>query len=552
MKKLFAILASALTLFALASCNPEDPEKPDDNKQPDKVIPTLTLSAANISVAGIDGESFAVVDMAAKTIKINLEYVDKENARALTVSFLGLPEGVTAQYQKTFDYSNGATQTVAFNYEEEKIAEFVMGVVVAAPDPKFVTLTVGGRNAISGEAHLPLSTDLSSLAVDFTVSPAGTVVTVGGEEVATGDELDFSDKVNGVTFTLTCGEVVNTLNVKVVSSGISSVTRVWGHYVAPTTVEDTWFQTVANDFQMADHWLRTCALDNQYVYLAQHKGGVAAGAYVLNLLDGSLVGRLSTEGISEGTHITSAIRTIPDGDGGFKILECNLIAGEGTLKVYKWDDKDSAPSVVLSYNHTKADRLGDKMGVWGTWKDGVISFLSKEGNPKTLYLFNIKDGVVSATPTAADLGNLNSFGQAYYYSDSEIMVNSVGTKPVVFSVSGDTYTNAVVNDAMGTSDQGFNFFTFNFQKYMAFVRLNLADGDLRIMSLDGETLADSIENLDVDHVKKYGLGDPEEFPVGTGSVPNSLADCAVREIGGETYIVAVVADAGVSLFKLER
>ena len=75
------------SMFAFASCGPDNPDTPD-NPDPGKQTPTLTLSAANIDVSGIDGDYMAVVDNAAKTIKISLEYADKENAKALTVSFL--------------------------------------------------------------------------------------------------------------------------------------------------------------------------------------------------------------------------------------------------------------------------------------------------------------------------------------------------------------------------------------------------------------------------------------------------------------------------------
>ena len=91
MKKFLTLLAMA-SMFAFASCGPDNPETPD-KPDPDPVIPTLTLSAANIDVTGIDGDYMAVVDNATKSIKISLEYADKENAKALSVSFVKLPEG---------------------------------------------------------------------------------------------------------------------------------------------------------------------------------------------------------------------------------------------------------------------------------------------------------------------------------------------------------------------------------------------------------------------------------------------------------------------------
>lgn len=561
MKKYFAILASALTVFALASCGdkpvtPDTPDNPDPGK---KDIPALTLSAANIDVTGIDGDYMAVVDNAAKTIKISLEYADKENAKALTVSFLNIPQGFTTEYQKTFNYADGATQTVTFMYGEEKAAEYVMSVSIGAADPKFVTLTVGGVDAMSGTVQLASAASLSHLAVEFTVDPAETQVTVGGAAIESGAELDFSDKMNGVTFTLTVGEATKTHNVKVITSGIRKATRVWAHYVQPKNVDDDWFQTVATDLPFENKWwLRSGAMDNNYIYIAQHQGA-ATPTYVLDLLDGSIVGRLSIEGVAGGTHQTSCVRTIPDGDGGYKILQCNLVINaDGVLKIYKWDNKDSAPSVALSYQNVDGLRLGDKFGVFGTWKKGEITFTPNTGNPRKLYIFAIENGVINATPTVVNLSGVDAgtYAQIYRYSDTEFVFSAAGLRPILYTASGSEYTKALDFDTtvFGSTEEGINFFSFNDQAYMAFARLtgDLCDCSLRIMALKGETIKQAIENIDGNSVFTYGLSDPEEFPIAGHKSGNSLADCTVREINGETYILALSEGAGISLFKLEE
>lgn len=564
MKKYFAILASALTVFALASCGdkpvtPDTPDNPDPGK---KDIPALTLSAANIDVTGIDGDYMAVVDNAAKTIKISLEYADEENAKALTISFVNIPQGFTTEYQKTFNYADGATQTVTFKYGEETAAEYVMSVSIGAADPKFVTLTVGGVDAMSGTVQLASAASLSHLAVEFTVDPAETQVTVGGAAIESGAELDFSDKMNGVTFTLTVGEATKTHNVKVITSGIRKVTRVWAHYVQPKNVDDDWFQTVATDLPFENKWwLRTGAMDNNYIYIAQHQGA-ATPTYVLSLADGSLVGRLSIEGVNVGAHKTSCVRTIPDGEGGYKILQCNLVGGntgnKENLTVYKWDDKDSAPTVALSYANTDDLRLGDKMGIYGTWKKGEITFTPSTGNPRKLYIFTIENGVVNATPTVVSLSGVDSgtYSQIYRYSDTEFVFSAAGARPMLYAADGNEYNKTLDFDTtvFGSTEEGINFFTFNDQPYMAFARLtgDLCDCSLRIMALKGETIKQAIENIDGNSVFTYGLSDPEEFPIAGHQSGNSLADCTVREINGETYILALSEGAGISLFKLEE
>ena len=332
------------------------------------------------------------------------------------------------------------------------------------------------------------------------------------------------------------------------------VTRIWGHYVQPKNVEDDWFQTVTTDIPFGNYWLRSCAMDDQYLYLAQHRG-TASPAYVLSLADGSLVGRLNIEGVSGGTHALSCIRTIPDGNG-YRILETNLAIG-GVLKVYSWENKDSKPTVVLEYNNTDGLRLGDKMTVLGTWQDGELWFLPSTNDPRNLYKFSIKNGVINPTPTIGELSGFDkgSYGQAYKYSDTEMVASAAGRRPILYTVSGNTYTKVLDFDTnlFSPLDEGINFFTFNDQKYMAFARLTLdiCDCSLRIIPITGETLQAAIEGWDGRGVFSYGLSDPEEFPIVGYKSGNQLCDCIVREIGGKIFIAAMSDGAGISLFKIE-
>ena len=298
-------------------------------------------------------------------------------------------------------------------------------------------------------------------------------------------------------------------------------------------------------------------MDDQYVYLAQHQGA-AFPAYVLSLANGELVGRLNIEGVSVGTHQLSCIRTIPDGDGGYKILQCNLQAGSAALKVYKWDNKDAKPSVALEYTNVDGNRIGDKMEVSGTWKNGQISFLSSNGSPRKVYLFTISNGVVNTTPMVIPVPDYSSgsYGQIYKYSDAEFVISAAGARPKIYTVSGANITPGLdfSSELFSATDEGFNFFTFNDQKYMAFARLtgDLLDCSLRIIALNGDTLTSAVEAIDGKNVFTYGLSDPNEFPISGYKSGNSLCDCIVREVGGETYVVAMSEGAGVSCFKLEK
>ena len=223
MKKItfFAALAAAA---AVLSCNPD--EKPNDQK-PEEV--KFSLSENNIQISGLEKEYVVNVDNAKAAVDIYADYLDADNIKALDISFTGLEEGVTVAYEQVFNYAQGS-QKVTFTKKEKEFV-YSFSVTLGEPSPEFTSLSVAGVAVAGGEVKLSSAVKLAECVVEFAVSPAETKVFVDNAEIESGDPVDFSDKVNGVTFTLKCASVTKEVNVKAVTTGISSVVRVWGHYV---------------------------------------------------------------------------------------------------------------------------------------------------------------------------------------------------------------------------------------------------------------------------------------------------------------------------------
>lgn len=232
--KIFKLFPIAAILFAAVACNTK-------NNDPVKPEVSFSLSDNNIVLAGLEHESVVSVDNKAKTVSIFVDYADKENIKALEVDFKGLEEGVEVKYAKTFNYAQGPQQITFVKSETEFVYTF--SVEVGQPTIKFTSFTVAGVDATSGEFKISSALDLTSLVVEFVVSPSDTKVFVGDKEIASGDSFDFSDKLNGVTFVARVGSVEKTLNVKAVTTGISEISRVWGVYYKPVTegVDAKWF-----------------------------------------------------------------------------------------------------------------------------------------------------------------------------------------------------------------------------------------------------------------------------------------------------------------------
>lgn len=554
-------MSAALVLFA--ACEPAPtPEV------------SFTLTNDNVEVAGLTADALVVVDAAAKTAAIEVAYADKAQLQALQVNFVGIPSDVTVE-NFTFDFSTGATKEVAVS-QNGATDTYVFSATCASPEPKFVTMSLvpskkttndageevyvaaGAEAAVAGgTAKLKGSANLSVVAFNYTVSPANTKVLVDGQEIASGAILDFSDKVNGVTFTLKCEDVEETANVKVVTTGFSSIERVWARYIKPETTDANWFgEPVAAENGST---YRYAAMDGKYVYLPK------AGGPEVNVIDamtGEFVKQLDVTGIDGGTHMTSSVQ-VADNNGSSVVLVANLAMNANShLKVYAWTDLDNAPAVALDYTITEAFRFGDKFQFEGTWADGRLIFVSFSGNAdRTAAIFDVKNGVVNAEPTLVKIGSVanngNSICGLYKYSDTEYMWAGTGYFFATYSVSGNTFTqNFQCTDGGSYSHpmHDVHFITYNEQKYAVYCRLlnGYQDAAVRFMELNGDTLKASVEGADVTTDKQVALGDPEKDFVTALKNGNGCGSCDVYQAAdGTTYVLGYAPGAGMSMFKLK-
>ncbi len=93
---------------------------------------------------------------------------------------------------------------------------------------------------------------------------------------------------------------------------------------------------------------------------------------ILDAQTGDVVGSLNINGVTGGTFTLNDVEVTDDG----KIIAANLTTSASTssFKVYKWDDENSAPQVIIEYS-ANAYRLGDKITVVGSWSDNSAVIL---------------------------------------------------------------------------------------------------------------------------------------------------------------------------------
>ncbi len=540
--KIFKLLSAFAFSFMAIACNTktDDPVKPEVD---------FSLSESNIVLSGLEKESIVMVDNKARTIDVFVDYVDKENIKALGVDFKSLDDGVEVKYSQTFNYAQGP-QSITFVKSNVEFV-YTLSVEVGEPSITFTSFTVGGSDALSGEVKLSSSMDLTSLVVEFVVSPADTKVFVGDKEVASGDAFDFSDKLNGVTFVARVGAVEKSLNVKVVTTGISEITRVWGCYYKPFSegVDATWFGAqVTGEKDM----IRTIAMNDEYVFLSKDKDNVnpTGGVYAVSIADPNSVRFLSQTGIPQGTRFF-----------GIATLENTVLAAAFTMgkdahfRIYAWENVSADPKVVLDYVTVDNVRLGDKMTVEGTWTEGKIwCYDSTSG--KAVLCFTVSDGVINSTPKIVALdAKMGNYGAFFPYKDNQyVWGGGAGASATLFSVDG-TMAESVYSFPTATIASptlGIRFFTYKEENYMAYVvlRNNYLDGQFRVSALSKETLAESIDALEKSYA--FYLGDPNAKEDGEYiKNGNGCGDGAFRVIDGKYYYAAFVTGTGLSLFEIK-
>ena len=586
MKKVFMAVAAVMMLFA--ACKPSeqnpsgDPSK-DASKDPSEspvVNPSddpsgeavsVVLQRRNIDVAG-DFDYDVLINEADKLVTVVIAYADADEAKALDVEFISLPSGVVADYVNPYDYSNGKTQEIVFkkngSTDSSKWDKWTLGVEVLAEVPHLTSLTVEGMDILGDDVTLtfPNGMDLTGLIVTYTVSPEGSKVLADGVQIQSGDAVDFSDQLNGVTITVEGGDESYVIKAK--TSGINKITRVWGHYLNPVTVEDNWYSDVLGfDWSVKENWDRNVAIDDQYVYLAATEsndgaGGVLAKIWAINISNDNEVIALTIPEDIPAQHKTAGLAVAPDGSGTRLLFSTMAMSDAHRFQVYSYTSPTAAPERVLDVPYGSiGERIGDRITFFGTWQKGEICAVSFAG---AAYLFPVDNGKVSESFIKCDLKNgglTTAVGgngtKLVKYSETEYLWCGTG-RPLVLRREGNTFTQELLQEeGFPSPSHGFSFFEVGGEKYAAFAaRVNsYTSAEIRVFGLYYETLAESLEkNTISEHSWKFGLGDPD---VDSNNAKaglkdsNGIADTAARTIDGTLYLVGVGCGAGISLFKAE-
>ncbi|MBR5833949.1 MAG: hypothetical protein IKY48_05175 [Bacteroidales bacterium] len=319
---------------------------------------------------------------------------------------------------------------------------------------------------------------------------------------------------------------------------------------------------------------RNMTMDGEYVYVAQAAGGNGV-IKAISIADPTAtkdvkVATYTPAGLTNGTHAISCVRMLPNTDASVNngkpvLVASNLTTGDGTAKliVYVWSNGiDAAPNYFVIDSGTR--RLGDKFTVKGSYQSGELHFFDY-GDGNVVIRVNMKDGVAGlwGTPELAyatgrynmpvnaksNIAECTIHPNATFDGDGNPTAALLATNTVngfFTQTSGNGYElSAWGTDPDLTQTWGYNFFTHNEKAYIAYVKLasDRSSATLNVIE-DVYGAADFKGTLEA----KTGL---YTAPInGTGNAGHGVADCAVAQVDGTTYVAVMAQNIGISLFKL--
>lgn len=221
---------------------------------------------------------------------------------------------------------------------------------------------------------------------------------------------------------------------------------------------------------------------------------------IVDAYTGEELGSLNTSSCSEGIYYISSIERL-----GNSIIACNLAGSSTNLVIYKWDDDNSSPTVLL--NTRVSSRIGDAMSVSGDMTNGRIWFASGS----EVFYYTIKNGsIVSTTPTNIILQKESSSYGVADHSSSNIMIENDGSfwvssrhphyRPAHFSANG-IFIEELPEGLTDNQGTDMKIFTYNGEKYAVastYLNLNnssLADGAVSIINLTTNSLVMTLPTL---------------------------------------------------------
>lgn len=228
---------------------------------------------------------------------------------------------------------------------------------------------------------------------------------------------------------------------------------------------------------------RSIAYNDGKLYVLICKAWATPRIAVINAYTGEHIKDLD---VSSVTGATIQIGDIAVFDG--KLIADNVCTAAQNFRIYKWEDDNSAPTVILAKdsNGVNGKVGGGALSVSGNWDNGRL-LLTTDGANSIVY-FNVNNGAVDSTPHEITLtdkdGNALTNGtegrgsaKVLVNSDGSMWVTSRHFAPTRFTSDGK-FIETISTGALGGNTLGtdFRYFPFGSKTYAIATTFNHENG----------------------------------------------------------------------------
>ena len=259
------------------------------------------------------------------------------------------------------------------------------------------------------------------------------------------------------------------------------------------------FMDPSNDYS------RNMVLKGGNLYVLQREAS-DANIHIVDAMTGVDKGTLPCTSIAVGTYKFFSVGNL----GGTIVAASAALSGSSNLKVYAWSSDTSEPTTILeTTNH--GGRAGDLISTYGNINDGKIYVSSNTGYAGKIYVYTVKDGEASSTPTVITLkdskGNDFDLGGAYAVievrpqADGTLICSGKGGATAQFKADG-TYIKSLASAATDGNTYGSSYCPITFGDYNLAAAVTYKTG-VQQGYLNLINVSDGIENATVLH--SYGV-----------------------------------------------
>ena len=264
-------------------------------------------------------------------------------------------------------------------------------------------------------------------------------------------------------------------------------------------------------------------------------------------------GTLDATGIAGGTlHLFDVVAT----ESG--VLGSNLALGnaDGTakLKIYKWADHSSAPTVLLEFTAPNGSRLGEEFTFSGTANgDGTLHVLDR--NSSNAYIWSVVGGAIAdqANPTILNFAGLANPGatpniNAVYSKGVKYwLVDGFSIAPVLYSEDGQTALTTLTGGQISSNRIGKDIVEFNNKRYYITTKNGWSGAGFEVYDISGGDLVTGFNSISPS-TKIY----TSAFNANANSNANGVThiETAVDVINGEVHVLSGAAANGFEFVKI--